>query len=825
MKGLSIGRAELVNRFLSQERQRLGRSMASISFQSEMRHQSDRLVGGLSSGSPVSTRAGRETQESWKQLNDGRSQTPKTLLGVEKSERAELEIADPLLLQEILAAFCASAEARKKAADRTGDQGALPVEDLIAMLEKSEEEALFEGEGGEAMPAEVFRKLIDTIRWSDDKHKAFVHAENLAPQVAYDRRSFIDGLKNLLQAAKAQGGVSTPSQPVDAFSPTASTALPRDTIGPAGVFDAVPEDFKNFMTDGPFRLWRRSGTEHVSSDERTVSENAKADEAQYGGADVSPYAENREPRAAADLMGVNAAANGAEGLKGTSTSFPAGISEKVRQTLARPMTFQGAGNRQTELGAFPDQGGSFPVSSPEDALGVSDPDLPPWDRSGRPSVVAIRTAPFNETGPGVQPRTVDAPVGGLDANPAASFSMAAEVHETVSDFLRPVDAAYAEDLFPESHVFVHDMGHGSGSTATGSSPFGESSHQNDDAFFQAAPQGSAQGRALREPNEALWNRTTPSSPSATLPLLSPNWPRELGQKLSHRIASGESFMTLALHPESLGKLFLRVETDGSRVTAIVQTETPEAREILQRNIASLRDALGVQEIVSDFSRPVDAAHTEDPFLESHVFVHGMGHGSGSTATGSSPFGESPRQNDDAFSQAAPQGSAQGAPFSELAGLPSSRATPSSASPTLSLFHSDWPRELGQKLSHWARSGKSSMTLELQPESLGKLFLRVETDGTRVSALVQTEHPEAREILQRNMASLRDVLAENGLQLSRFSVDVRHDNTSFAERHLARWAHDEQRTPTSSLKGGEGENLLNVLHVYDAGLGRALSVRV
>uniref|UniRef100_A0A832E9Y6 Flagellar hook-length control protein FliK n=1 Tax=Desulfacinum infernum TaxID=35837 RepID=A0A832E9Y6_9BACT len=659
MKGLSIGRAELVNRFLSQERQRLGRSMASCSFQSEMRHQSDRLVGGPSSGTPVSPRAGRETQESWKRLNDGRSQTPKTLLGVDKTEKPELEIADPLLLQEILAAFSASAEARKKAADRTGDQGALPVEDLISMLEKSEEEALFEGEGGEAIPAEVFRKLIDTIRWSDDKHKAFVNAENLAPQAAYDRRSFIDGLKNLLQSAKAQGGVRTPSQPFDAFSPPDHTAPPRDTIGPADVFDAMPEDFKNFMTDGPFRLWRRSGTEQESRDERTVSENAEADEAQYGGADFSPHAENGQSHAAADLNGANAPANGAEGLKGASTSFPAGISEEVLQTLARPMAFQGAGNRQTELGAFPDQGGSFPVSSPEDAFGVSDRDLPPWETSGRPSVVAIRTAPSSETGPGVQPRTADAPVDGSSANPAASLDMAGEVHEIVSDFLRPVDAAHAEDLFPESHVVVHDMGHGSGSTATGSSPFGESPHQNGNAYFQATHQGSVQGAA----------------------------------------------------------------------------------------------------------------------------------------------------------------------FSELAGLPSSRATPSSPSATLSLLHSDWPRELGQKLSHWARSGKNFMTLELQPESLGKLFLRVETDGTRVSALVQTEHPEAREILQRNMASLRDVLAEHGLQLSRFSVDVRHENTAFAERDLARWVPDEQRTPNRSSKGGEGENVLNVLHVDDAGLGRALSVHV
>ena len=659
MKGLSIGRAELVNRFLSQERQKLGRSMASISFQSEMRHQSDLLVGGPSSRALVSTQPGGEPQGVRKRPQNRLSQTPKRLFGLDKSEKPELEIADPLLLQEILAAFSASAEARKKAADRTGDHGALPVEDLISMLEKSEKEAHAKGEVGEAIPAEVFRKLIDTIRWSDDKHKALVHAENLAPQAGYDRRSFIEGLKNLLHAAHTQRVVPTSSQPFDAYCPPAHTAPSRDTLGPAGVFDAMPEDFKNVMTDGSFCLWQRSENGRESRNERAVSENAEAHNAEDGRGDASPHTENRQSRVEADLVGADVQTNGPDVLKGASPTFPAGIAQEALETDARPSSFQGRDLWERGIGAFLDEVDPFPGPSPDEAFGVPDQDPTPWEPLGRPSAVAMQTTPSSETGPGVQPRTADVPVDGSDANPAASLDMAAEVHEIVSDFSRPDDAAHAEDHFTETHVFMDDMGHGSGAWASDSSPFGERSRQNSDAFFQAGHQGLAQG--------------------------------------------------------------------------------------------------GV--------------------------------------------------------------------FSELAAAPSSQTTPSSPSATLSLLHSDWPKELGQKLSHWVRSGKSSMTLELRPESLGKLFLRVETDGTHVSALVQTEHPEAREILQRNVASLRDVLAEHGLQLSRFSVDVRHENTSFAERDPARWASNDQRAPSPSPKGAEGENVLNILHVYDAGLGRALSVRV
>jgi len=682
MKGLSIGRAELVNRFLTQERQRLGRSMASCSFQNEMQLQCDLLVGGASSRALTSAQLGGEPLVARKQLHNGLSQTPKTLLSVDKSEKPELEIADPLLLQEILAVFSASAEARKKAADRTGDHGALPVEDLISILEKSEKEAHFEAEVGEVIPAEIFRKIIDTIRWSDDKHKAFVHAENLAPQASYDRQSFIEELKNLLGAAHTQRASVTPSQPIDAFSPPADTSPPRDTIGPAGVFDAIPEDFNNVTADGSFCLWQRAEHGRKSRNERAVSENAEVHNAESGRENGSPRTENQQSHIEAPLVGADAQTNGPEVLEGASPSSPAGIAQEALQTDAPPSSFQGRDLWERGIGAFLGEAGTSPMSLPDDALGAPEQDLTPWEPLGRPSAVAMQTTPSSETDPGVQPRTADVPVDGPDTSPAVFLDMAAEVHEIVSDFSHPDDAAHAEDHFTETHVFMDDMGHGSEAWASDSSPFGERSRQNSDAFFQAAHWGSAQERVFSELAAAPLSQTTPTSPSATL--------------------SGNPFV-----------------------------ETPNDNKMKLSNPSAM----------------------------------------------------------------------------------------------LSLLHSDWPKELGQKLLHTARNGKNFMTLELQPESLGKLLLRVETDGSRVSALLQTENPEAREILQRNMASLRDVLAEHGLQLSRFSVDVRHENTSFAERHVAQWVPNEEGAPSRSSKGAEGENVLKVLHVFDAGLGRALSVRV
>ncbi len=659
MRGLSVGRAELVSRFLSKERQRLSRSIETFSFEEEMRHQKDLLVGGSFNGSRAAASVGIATAQASNRSPEGPPRTSKTVLGGQTTEKAKLEIADPLVVQDILAAFSAAAETRKKAADRTGGGGTLPAQELIVMLESIEHHDVSEDTAQDRIPAEDFLKLLHALCWGDDKHKPFANAENLVNQPGYDRRSFIETLKKLLSEAEAQRDALADTYSFDPPSSSGDTGGPQDPFGTAGVADAVSQDFMSPRFAEPFSVWHSA--EQVPQFREVVHQKG------------------------------NTAGDG------------------VKQSSRTP-SFTGEKNERLQETVTP---------------------LSPKAQAAIHEVAKRNSAPTAQT---------------IFGEVAQSFAPFKESKVHAAGFGGLADGFLAPSSFPSF---------------------------DDSLAFSG------------EDLELFRNVPAPSALQMT----------EFGPK--------ETTVSFS-YPEAR---FRGVLSEGGAAASL--------------------DASGeIQEIAVDFSQSMDTETADSVFEEKTILIHDIGGSSESSPDESSPFGENPSRDDHGFFQTSQRGVGQSSAFSELtkAALPPP-TTDADSSTTLSFLNADWPEELGRKFSHWAQSAKSFMTLELRPERLGKLFLRVETDGTRVSAVVQAESPEAREILQRNMTSLRDVLAEHGLQLTRFSVDVRHDNPSLAERDLTPWAHMEQRAPSTPSNGGARENNVHVVHVYDTGLGRALSVHV
>ncbi len=704
MRGLSVGRAELVSRFLSKERQRLSRSIETFSFEEEMRHQKDLLVGGSFNGSRAAASVGIATAQASNRSPEGPPRTSKTVLGGQTTEKAKLEIADPLVVQDILAAFSAAAETRKKAADRTGGGGTLPAQELIVMLESIEHHDVSEDTAQDRIPAEDFLKLLHALCWGDDKHKPFANAENLVNQPGYDRRSFIETLKKLLSEAEAQRDALADTYSFDPPSSSGDTGGPQDPFGTAGVADAVSQDFMSPRFAEPFSVWHSA--EEVPQFREVVHQkgNTAGDGVKQSSRTPSFTGEKNE-RLQETVTPLSPKAQAAihEVAKRNSAPTAQTIFGEVAQSFA---PFKESKVHAAGFGGLAD-GFLAPSSFPsfDDSLAFSGEDLELFRNVPAPS--ALQMTEFGPKETTVSFSYPEARFRGVlsEGGAAASLDASGEIQEIAVDFSQSMDTETADSVFEEKTILIHDIGGSSESSPDESSPFGENPSRDDHGFFQTSQRGVGQSSAFSEPTKAAF--------------------------------------------------------------------------------------------------PAPATDKE-----------------------SSPFGENPSRDDHGFFQTSQRGVGQSSAFSELtkAALPPP-TTDADSSTTLSFLNADWPEELGRKFSHWAQSAKSFMTLELRPERLGKLFLRVETDGTRVSAVVQAESPEAREILQRNMTSLRDVLAEHGLQLTRFSVDVRHDNPSLAERDLTPWAHMEQRAPSTPSNGGARENNVHVVHVYDTGLGRALSVHV
>lgn len=70
--------------------------------------------------------------------------------------------------------------------------------------------------------------------------------------------------------------------------------------------------------------------------------------------------------------------------------------------------------------------------------------------------------------------------------------------------------------------------------------------------------------------------------------------------------------------------------------------------------------------------------------------------------------------------------------------------------------------------------KSEMVMDLKPDSLGKLSLKVVTENGIVTAKFVAESQQVREILESNMQLLKDSLEKQGMNVQGFSVSVRQD---------------------------------------------------
>jgi flagellar hook-length control protein FliK len=153
--------------------------------------------------------------------------------------------------------------------------------------------------------------------------------------------------------------------------------------------------------------------------------------------------------------------------------------------------------------------------------------------------------------------------------------------------------------------------------------------------------------------------------------------------------------------------------------------------------------------------------------------------SGGAENFSSMSGNAGDQGDESFSSSSNEDEVAGSPGALAAAYQNTAKTPTSfsvsttpsAEGTLSLRDSSWVENLGSQIQNMHQQGRSQITLELDPQGLGPLTLRISTQNNQVSAMVATDNPHVRELLLNNSSLLQQHLQNEGLSLSQFSVGV------------------------------------------------------
>lgn len=90
-----------------------------------------------------------------------------------------------------------------------------------------------------------------------------------------------------------------------------------------------------------------------------------------------------------------------------------------------------------------------------------------------------------------------------------------------------------------------------------------------------------------------------------------------------------------------------------------------------------------------------------------------------------------------------------------------------------------------------------MNLRLHPPQLGSLAVRVRLDGNTMSAELSAESEAARDIITENLPILRRRLADQGIEISHFQVDVGNDTAD----NQSSTGQSADRNPNSGLSGG------------------------
>ena len=96
-----------------------------------------------------------------------------------------------------------------------------------------------------------------------------------------------------------------------------------------------------------------------------------------------------------------------------------------------------------------------------------------------------------------------------------------------------------------------------------------------------------------------------------------------------------------------------------------------------------------------------------------------------------------------------------------------------------------------------RAGGAEMRIQLQPADLGEIELRVRTTEAMVRGEMMVQNPEVKQLLEHNMDRLRSALAQEGLELQGFSVDV-GDQSRFAR-------DGEDQQGSGSRREGAGDS--------------------
>ncbi|PKM47620.1 MAG: hypothetical protein CVV03_02475 [Firmicutes bacterium HGW-Firmicutes-8] len=117
-------------------------------------------------------------------------------------------------------------------------------------------------------------------------------------------------------------------------------------------------------------------------------------------------------------------------------------------------------------------------------------------------------------------------------------------------------------------------------------------------------------------------------------------------------------------------------------------------------------------------------------------------------------------------------------------------------------------QIAQKAKVIVSPGMTELQIQLKPEFLGKLNLRISSENGVVTAKFNTESLQVKGIIEANLNTLKSALAEQGVKVDQLVVNVgtEKDQSEFQEREAAFRHKKSQKGSKDSLSDDELDRL-------------------
>lgn len=113
-------------------------------------------------------------------------------------------------------------------------------------------------------------------------------------------------------------------------------------------------------------------------------------------------------------------------------------------------------------------------------------------------------------------------------------------------------------------------------------------------------------------------------------------------------------------------------------------------------------------------------------------------------------------------------------------------------------------QITQKLNTAVRSGINEVKIQLRPESLGEVNLKIRIEGDVVMARIQVESQQVKQIVESNMQHLKDALAQQNLQAGSLEVNVGSGNGGQADQTQYQFAAGHENHSSGESKKADSD---------------------